>query len=166
MGTEMWRTVAGFDVYAVSNLGRVKNIKTGRILKCHRDRSYRGPYEFVVLSVDGVRHTKRVHGLVATAFLGPCPEGMEINHKDGVKYHNWSGNLEYGTHQHNKDHARATGLEPRGVDRYNAKLNPAKVRKLRRLNAQGIGRYRLAKRFGVTPGAIQSVLRGLSWGWV
>lgn len=42
-----------------------------------------------------------VHRLVAAKFIGPCPEGMEINHKDGNKENNHWTNLEYVTHAEN-----------------------------------------------------------------
>ena len=33
LNVEVWREIDGYDKYAVSSFGRVKNTKTGRILK-------------------------------------------------------------------------------------------------------------------------------------
>jgi len=43
-----------------------------------------------------------VHSLVAAAFLGECPSGREITHKDGNYTHNELTNLEYVTRRENQ----------------------------------------------------------------
>lgn len=50
--------------------------------------------------------TKSVHRLVAMAFIGEIPQGMEINHKNGIKTDNRVENLEIVTHVENMHHAR------------------------------------------------------------
>ena len=50
-----------------------------------------------------------VHSLVALAFIGPRPEGMEVNHKDCDKQNNALNNLEYVTHGENQRHAAQMG---------------------------------------------------------
>ena len=52
------------------------------------------------------------HRLVLDAWDGPCPVGMEVNHKDHVKTHNRLDNLEYVTHRENMQLARASGVFP------------------------------------------------------
>jgi hypothetical protein len=42
-----------------------------------------------------------IHKLVASKYLGVCPEGKEISHKDGNKWNNHWSNLEYITHAEN-----------------------------------------------------------------
>lgn len=80
MQKEIWKAIPGYNgVYWVSNQGRIKNAKTGRILRpgtCGR----RGNYLQVGLMKDGKRKWHRVHGLVWLTFKGPVPEGYEINH--------------------------------------------------------------------------------------
>lgn len=120
---EEWRPVDGFKgLYEVSNQGRVKRVgraaqngegrgggaQIGRILK--PQRSARGGYLSVQLWSDGKPQMCLVHVLVASAFLGPCPDGHEINHKDGDKTNLSHSNLEYMTHRDNCTHAYRTGL--------------------------------------------------------
>ncbi len=42
-----------------------------------------------------------VHGLVMLAFVGPCPEGLEVLHKNHQPADNKRTNLKYGTRSEN-----------------------------------------------------------------
>lgn len=104
---EKWAHIPfpGTEGYLVSDLGRVrakgKNnhaeqnvlIYTGKTLT----PTLRDGYPRV--RVNGKNYT--VHRLVAAAFLGPCPEGMEVRHLDGNRLNNRADNLAYGTHREN-----------------------------------------------------------------
>jgi hypothetical protein len=103
---ELWKDVRGFEnLYAVSNKGRVKNLKTGRLLST-KARTINGDgYPLVCLSTpDGRQHSKPVHRLVGEAFLGPLPEGLVTNHIDGSRDNNDVENLEYCTYSENTLH--------------------------------------------------------------
>ena|ERR1700722_16286860 len=54
-----------------------------------------------------------VHMLVMRTFVGPKPEGLQINHIDGNKMNNCVSNLEYVTARENIAHAIRTGLRGR-----------------------------------------------------
>lgn len=58
----------------------------------------------------GSYKTFSVHKLVLTAFVGPCPEGMECRHLNGIKTDCRLKNLEWGTQeenvQDNRDHRK------------------------------------------------------------
>lgn len=80
---EVWKDIEGFDgKYQVSNQGRVRSRQKGewRFLK----QGYgEGRYAQVVLSINGKRYTRRVHRLVAEAFI-PNPEHKtQIDHIRG-----------------------------------------------------------------------------------
>lgn len=109
---EIWKDVVQYPNYQVSNLGRVKNKNTGRMLKQSLDRG--GRYKSVYLCRDGKENTQRVHRLVASAFLGDHPD-LVVNHIDGDKFNNRVDNLEWCTYKENNVHAVTTGLNHPGA---------------------------------------------------
>jgi len=95
--SETWRTIPGFgEKYEVSSIGRVRAIATGHIKGITESRGYLR----TTLYYKG-RHGPRVHQLVALAFIGPRPAGMEVRHLDGDRKNNAPANLRYGTHAEN-----------------------------------------------------------------
>jgi hypothetical protein len=100
---EEWRVIGGFDNYSVSNIGRVRNDRTGRILKAGLGSN---GYLGVCLFNGGVKSSKSVHKLVATGFLGDS-NGLEVNHIDRNKLNNNIGNLEYTTSSANHQNKTA-----------------------------------------------------------
>lgn len=119
----------------------------------------------VSLSVGGKERTFDVHTLVAEAFLGPRPVGLEINHIDGVATNNRSDNLEYCTRRENMRHAYRLGLSKElgfGVDHHLAKLTMDQVRIIRACNAS-VSDYLLARVFSVSRPTINKVRKGLTW---
>lgn len=94
---EEWRATH-HPCYEVSNLGRVRSWKSGapRILKGSKNISGGGHgYPTVIFypEVEG----NSVHSLVAAAFIGPCPAGHYVMHKDDNRANARLDNLEYGT---------------------------------------------------------------------
>ena len=89
--------------YEVSNLGRVRNTHTGQVLRL---RKRPDGYLDVLLHYKGQPKRIYVHKLVATAFVEGWREGLEVNHKNGVKTDNRAENLEWVTSSENHQHAR------------------------------------------------------------
>jgi hypothetical protein len=109
-----------------------------------------------------------VHVLVARAFLGQCPEGHEINHKDGNRVNAALSNLEYITRSANKLHALdvlgGRASIPKGSQRtWKAVLHERDIPVIRALHKAGISQKELGIKYGVTAAAIYAVVRGITW---
>ena len=111
---EVWKDVAGYEgYYQVSNKGNVRSVERivrgrkygGRTLRPAHDI---GGYLYVVLSKNGVTKNKKVHRLVAEAFIPNPNNYLEINHKDEDKTNNHVENLEWCTREHNINHGTRT----------------------------------------------------------
>ena len=103
MNTEIWhKCEVPYTRYEVSNQGRVRNTHTGLVL---RPRKVSHGYRKVTLCYKGQQKHCLVHALVATAFVEGWREGLEVNHKNGVKTDNRAENLEWVTASENKQHA-------------------------------------------------------------
>lgn len=110
----------------------------------------------------GAKH-HLVHRLVAAAFLGRV-EGYEVNHRDGVKTNNAVENLEIVSTDENRRHAKLTGLlKSEGEKSANAKLTDEKVRRMRRLRAEGVPVAVLARQFGVSRRVVYLVGSRKAW---
>lgn len=105
---EEWKDIEGYEgLYQVSNYGRIKSLKrhhvrNDRILTFGTDKD---GYKRVDLRKDGFCKTKRVHILVAKAFV-PNPNGYTIvHHKDHNVENNRAENLEWMTkNEHDEMH--------------------------------------------------------------
>lgn len=100
MSPEEWRPIAGHPNYEISSHGRVRSWRTHRgvpgprILKPSPDN--RG---YLVVRLN--QRPRKVHRLVAEAFLGPKPEGLQTRHLDSNNQNNAATNLAYGTQLEN-----------------------------------------------------------------
>lgn len=165
MRQEIWRVWRDGD-YAVSSFGRIKRVKAkrgavvGRILR----QGWVKEYRHICLYVKEKKCGFLVHKLVAEVFLGPCPIGKEVNHKDTDKTNNGYWNLEYLTGLQNKQHAARLGLTNLGEKNCSAKLTSKKVRRIRKMHASGRFSFNaLGRKFGVRGGTISAVVTGRNW---
>ena len=104
MFAEEYKGIQDYENYEVSNLGNVRNKKTGRILKSYN----KGGYAVISLSKT-VGKMFQVHRLVCQAFI-PNPENKpQVNHIDKNGLNNNVINLEWNSHQENCIH-RSNGV--------------------------------------------------------
>jgi len=151
---EIWKAVIGYEkLYQVSNIGNVKSFVCGynfntkeikfrtipKILN-HNIQSGHG-YLTVMLCRDGEQKRKRIHRLVAEAFIpNKNIELTHINHIDGNKKNNCYDNLEWTNNSRNQKHAYANGLQVsrKGEECKLSKLKENQVRDIRKMFNSGI----------------------------
>ena len=102
LSKEEWREVAGTNGrYYVSNKGRVLSLcrTKAKVLKPYLRGGKAGSIGYQTVYICG--KNKRVHRLVAIAFIGNPPDGCIVHHKDGNKQNNVLENLAYITYSEN-----------------------------------------------------------------
>lgn len=177
MNAEIWLPIKGYEgLYEISNRGRVKalsrRVDSG---KCHREwKEHLSAYGTdakgyfrVALSKNGKSETRKVHRLVAEAFL-PNPKNLpQVNHKDGNKQNNAVENLEWCDGSENLHHAYLIGLKKvNGEHNPSAKLSCEDVLFIRKNYVprdSEFGATALGKRFGVHRKTIGRIVSGSHW---
>ena len=91
---EVFKDIPNYEgLYQVSNLGNVKSLRKGLILKGYKDS--RG-YVNIKLQEKGIKKYYRIHQLLAITFLNHNPNGYSIvvDHIDNNKENNNLNNLQ------------------------------------------------------------------------
>lgn len=171
--TETWRPCVSrgeaIVSYEVSDAGAVRRCLPGHRTEAGRVLAHKYDsegYDRMVLMHGGKRVGRRVHQLVAEAFIGPRPPGMVVNHIDADKTNNSACNLEYVTQGQNITHAIETGrLNPSlmgGAGRHRRparRLTDGEVQEIRAVaGREGVGQT--AKRIGCSTDTVNDIQRG------
>jgi hypothetical protein len=156
-----WAPVTGYEGrYSVSDAGNVISLnfaksKEPRALSINlRKPGHKGKWVCI-------------HRLVMESFVGGCPKGKNVNHKDGDKLNNNLKNLEYVTPSENSKHSFRIGKQCNKGERHSQhKLTEENVRAIRKLLKDGVKQAVIAKRFSVCQGNIAHIKRGKLWAHV
>lgn len=160
--SEVRKPILEFPNYFVSDRGRVESHQGKRprlIAPSLQSKGYLG----VALRRQNRETRRLVHRLVLRAFVGPCPEGMETRHLDGVRTDNRLDNLCYGSPADNYADRLRHGTDGRGSRCGTAKLTEVEVLEIRRLYAAGMTQRELAIRFRSFEGNIEKICRRVTW---
>ena len=168
---EVWRDVPAFEkYYEVSNFGRVRS--KDRTVRHNWGGSKRvsgqiksqlivpNGYCQVHLYKKGKRKVFAVHQLVLLAFVGKCPEGMEVRHLNSIRTDNRLCNLVYGTHSENVIDTINLGRNGK------QKISPENVRLIRDRLAAGELVKSLAQEYGVSTKTISEIKNRRTFAWL
>jgi hypothetical protein len=160
---EKWRAVPGYPRYEISSVGRLRNLKTGRILNPKVN-----PHGYIRTNIFNDEGTINagIHCLVLEAFRGPRPKGFDACHLDGTRTNNAIENLVWGSRKENYWHSRKHGTAAIGVRHGSAKLSKDDIAYIKANYRRGYGGSHnkgnclsLAKQFGVNKTTIQRVIK-------
>ena len=133
MNKEIWKDITEYKgLYQVSNLGNVKSLPKfinnspkseliGYYSKEKILKPFKNPkgYQLVKLYKNKHKCTKKIHRLVAEAFIPNKNNLPQVNHIDGNKMNNNVNNLEWCTNKENQIHAWENNLQKRKFGKEN-----------------------------------------------
>jgi hypothetical protein len=170
---EIFKDVVGYNGrYMVSNLGRVKSLKRtakkGNGTRMVRERIMKPSIapegrHGLALSVSGKTRRYRVHQLVASAFIGPCPPGHHCCHNDGNPGNNALYNLRYDTPKGNHADKILHGTHARGERVNKSKLTEAQVLAIR---ADTRTQKVIAADYGIARANVSLIRHRKRWAWL
>lgn len=161
--TEEWRPIKNYEgLYEVSSLGRIKSLRTGRLMSPAPDSD-----GYATVSLFKIkRKTYRWHRLVLEAFVGNTEGKGQINHIDGNKLNNRLENLEWATPSENAIHAYRIGLKDQRGERNNAsKLTMGDVKIIRGRLGSGECQRIIAKDFNISQATVCLIKAKRLWNY-
>lgn len=159
---EIFKDIVKFEnKYQISNTGKVRNKKTGLILK--PKYNHKG-YQYVNLSVSKYKSIKwYIHRLVGFHFI-PNPENKpQINHIDGNPSNNVAENLEWVTNEENQRHAVLNNLHFQGEEHRSSKFTNESVKLLPKLIEIGFSVKDINELTGVAIQNLRKIILGKTW---
>lgn len=163
----IWKPIKGYEsLYEVSSNGVVKSLKSNVLLKVKTSST--GRYPSVNLFKTGKFETKKVHRLVAEAFILNIDKKPCVNHKDSNRQNNCASNLEWVTYKENTVHAYKLGRlhvfsTSQGESAPGSKLKEKQVLEIISLIKKGGKRKDLAKTFNVCESTIDAIANNQTW---
>lgn len=117
----------------------------------------------VQLRNEGVIHYWLIHRLVLELFRGPCPEGMECAHENGIPSDNRLCNLRWTTRRDNSADKIAHGTDPKGERNPRHKLKEIEVIEILKSLDGGMDKQMLADKYIVSRLTIWEISKGKTW---
>lgn len=94
---EIYKEIKNYENYEISNLGKIRNKKTGKFIK----QSVVGGYMHVLLNKNGEQKNFYVHRLIAEYFIENKNGLTIVDHRDTNKLNNSISNLRFCTASEN-----------------------------------------------------------------
>lgn len=149
--------------YLIGNFGNVFDTKLNSYRAIYTNRD---GYCYVSLHTNRGYTSYFLHRLVAKAFIHG-DYSLQVNHMNGIKYNNYSDNLEWVTPRENLIHALNMGLNHRCEDKPNAILTNEEVHKICKMLEDKKNYYEISEVLGYNYEDIKDILidikRRKSW---
>ena len=178
--TEIWKEWRDSN-YSVSSHGRIRNDRTGLVLRPSAKIPGKGRKQTIYLVVDLYRKKMPVHRLVAELFIERTTGMNVVNHLDGNTLNNKVENLEWTSPLENVRHAVRMGLNRQptpykykgttasasklGDKNPNSKLAVSDVHTIK-YSLQHLSGTEVGKMFGVSSQTIHCIWSKRSWAHV
>jgi hypothetical protein len=163
---EIWQPIPqARTLYEASNLGNVRSITTGKLVKPYVKTKNGAPTGrlYVRLSIQGIRHSYSVARLVLLAHVGPPrTRRHEASHKDDCPGNNHLSNLIWETRKKNLQRRKTDTIK--GSTNGNAKLATEIAYLIYRAYHRKEASIRqLAKRWGVGAMTVSDLVNQKTW---
>ena len=155
-----WVQLKDYPRYAVHRDGHIKNLDSGCVLAGHINKQ--GYREVCLVTAPGTKHSEFVHQLIMVTFVGECPVGYSVDHKDRNRANAKLDNLQYVTVFVNSSQA-ASNKNRFGEGSSLSKLTEKEVKDIRFQGAMGISSRELGKRFKVDRSMISYIIARKNW---
>ena len=166
-----YRDISGWPGYRVGSDGTVwschikgshgrKDFDSWRLMTfTHNSYGHRR----VILQKNGVRRDATIGRLVLEAFIGFCPNGMEMCHGDGKPANDSLDNLRWGTKKENAADCIRHGNRPWGETHGRHKLSAQQVQDIRKRASNGEKYRPLGREYNVSATVIKQICIGKLW---
>jgi len=154
--------------YKVSNSGFVYNLATGNIIPLNKSYNKDHYITIRLSTIDGGGFSISLYRVILNAFCPiPYENLYDVNHKDGIKYHNWLWNLEWCTKNENMQHAVNNNLITLGEDRSNSVVTNEQVEYICYLISEGYSTKQICSIFPIENcdmrRLVQNIKNGHCW---
>jgi len=160
------KQIPNFSRYLASEDGDLYSVnykRTGKTIKLKPAKCPDGYLKTMLQDDNGKYKTISVHRIIALAYFGKS-NGLQVNHKNGIKTDNRVENLEYCTISENVLHSFRMNLNipRRGELNGMSKLTEQEVKEIREYASSFKGRYygrkMLAQKYGVSESHIKDIV--------
>lgn len=151
-----FRPLRRFPGYSISEHGLVWSDLSGCCLRWWLAKGY----AVLKLRRGGRTVCVSVHRLVAEAFIGPRPDGMDVCHNDNNRLNNHYANLRYDTRRGNLADRDRHGTHQRGERNPSAKLTNEEADSIRVARLNGEPLKSIAARYQVRESTVSRIANG------
>jgi hypothetical protein len=150
------KTIKDFPNYKLTQDGILTNTTLGKVIT----PIIKNGYVSVRMSKNNKIHWRSLHRLMYETYLGNIPDGMHVDHINGIRTDNRIENLRLLTPLENNKNRK---FLCRGENVNTNKLTEVQVMEIREAKSRGVNAPILAQKYGVNKSTINRIAKGYSW---